>query len=60
MKLGFAKFLMIVAFGAAVSAAGGAALSSAQARTTESPSRVEVRILETAVVCEAHAVPMPL
>lgn len=53
MKLGFAKFLMIVALGATVSAWGGATLSSVDARS-ESPGRVEVKILETALACEAH------
>lgn len=53
MKLGFAKFLMIAALGATVSAWGGSALSSAEAGS-ESPGRVEVKILETAMACEAH------
>lgn len=51
MKLGFAKFVTIVALGVTVSAWGGAALSSAEV-PAEHPARIEVRILETAMHCE--------
>lgn len=59
MKLEFAKFLMIVAIGAAVSAWGGATLSNAVA-PSEKPARVEVRILETAGLCHEPGSPLPL
>lgn len=57
MKLEFAKFLMIVTIGATLSAWGGAALSDAEA---EKPTRVEVRILETAGLCQESAATLPL
>lgn len=59
MKLEFAKFLMIVMIGATVSAWGGAALSNAEA-PSEKPTRVEVRILETAGLCQESAATLPL
>lgn len=51
MKLAFAKFVTIVALGTALSALGGATLSSAEV-PVEEPVRLEVRILETAGPCE--------
>ncbi len=59
MKTEFAKFLMIVVVGTAISAWGGAALSSSEA-ATEKPTRVEVRILETAWLCHAPGAAVPL
>lgn len=58
MKLEFAKFLMIVAIGAAVSAWGGATLSNTDA-PAEKPTRVEVRILETAGLCHESGSLLP-
>lgn len=59
MKTEFAKFLMIVLVGAAVSAWGGAALSNPEA-PSEKPIRVEVKILETAGLCHTPGATVPL
>lgn len=59
MKLEFAKFLMIVALGATVSAWGGSALSHEEVASDET-YRLEVRVLQTADLCDEGTAPLAL